>query len=200
MIGTKHFLAKLTRDKTNGKIHRVFPCLQRRTGGWLKPFSPRDKCQSIPSRTLLWKNAFIAFAAFATLAFAGGGPGGRSLRMPSSSNTDWIDPTPGFVLNTGFPGTENVSSIATDQNARPTLAALTALLPELGLNVNKLPAPTGWCLPLRFTVPRDSCLQRPPQAVGNLPNMINVSRGVPIVKNALGQVLGRDGYVERTLQ
>ena len=30
--------------------------------------------------------------------------------------------------------------------------------------------------------------------------MINVYPGVPIVKNALGQVLGRDEYVERTLQ
>lgn len=41
-----------------------------------------------------------------------------AIRIP-----DWMSSTPGFVLDTGAPGTETVSCIATDQNVLPKLPA-----------------------------------------------------------------------------
>jgi hypothetical protein len=79
-----------------------------------------------------------------------------AIRIP-----DWMSPTPGFVLDTGVPGTETVSCIATDQDALP-----------------KLPAPL-----------QDQGL-----------TVIEGYRGVASVKDAFTQALGRDGYVEQTLQ
>ncbi|MEO5659247.1 MAG: DUF4384 domain-containing protein [Polaromonas sp.] len=79
-----------------------------------------------------------------------------AIRIP-----DWMSSTPGFVMDTGAPGTETVSCIATDQDA-----------------LSKLPAP----------------LQ------GRGLTLIEGYRGVAAIKDAFTQALGRNGYVEQTLQ